>query len=673
MEPAEEAGGTARQSPEWRKIGAAINSLLFQRHRFVSVNPKADTSADTRASRVTMDNARRRAFSEQDIEYSIDRAHIWSRRRCESPTSAGGGGVGDGGGGSSVDGGDGGGGSGGGGGGGGGGSGGGGGDGASGGREEFYRRHFVALHFYARSVAASFQKGAHRVKAFLKARGKGNEERGLTETKSSVHQRRRGSRARALMHMYRVCETEIAKRLNAIIAQILPFLSQEHQQQVATAVDRAKQVTMTELNAIIGKPNENHCTMVRGSRCTLEESESGRMDTILANPKSSSILLEHSISSLLSRRLLSTLFLRLRLHLLFPQVPPLPPSPPPPAASPAASPPPPFPVPSSTSPPLPLPLSQPTPTRILLRVFLPVSRPDSFTTCLLAKNYSTPREEENERTNEATTGKSTFALSDKVFGDLSSSYLSWEFICLCNWLDEFTLRKQRLLTKVSTHERRGTFENYSFFSTELTIRQTAFLQFFSRQRKISIVVNIFSYFQQQRPDLPRLLQQMHAQQLPPGAAMGPHPGIPGLPGLGPGAGLPVPTSASAALLGLGLPPGAAATPGGSAAHPLSMLTKPDLHRGQPDDLKPNGGKLYDVMRLVALIQPRRGITTSLAISLLAKDSDLRYRSDAKPFIQIRFLNLCQDIASKRRSHRVVNIPKWKFLSTGNGPSAEDDY
>lgn len=47
-------------------------------------------------------------------------------------------------------------------------------------------------------------------------------------------------------------QTEIAKRLNAIIAQILPFLSQEHQQQVASAVERAKQVTMTELNAIIG-------------------------------------------------------------------------------------------------------------------------------------------------------------------------------------------------------------------------------------------------------------------------------------------------------------------------------------------------------------------------------------------------------------------------------------
>nr|CAD7430811.1 unnamed protein product [Timema monikensis] len=53
--------------------------------------------------------------------------------------------------------------------------------------------------------------------------------------------------------------TEIAKRLNAIIAQVLPFLGQEHQQQVATAVERAKQVTMTELNAIIGVS----CTSIR--------------------------------------------------------------------------------------------------------------------------------------------------------------------------------------------------------------------------------------------------------------------------------------------------------------------------------------------------------------------------------------------------------------------------
>ncbi|XP_032668456.1 protein groucho-like isoform X2 [Odontomachus brunneus] len=93
----------------------------------------------------------------------------------------------------------------------------------------------------------------------------------------------------------------------------------------------------------------------------------------------------------------------------------------------------------------------------------------------------------------------------------------------------------------------------------------------------------------QRPEIPQLLQQMHARQLPPGAAMA-HPGLPGLPGLGPAAGLPVVTSASAALLGLGLTPVSTATPGTvTAAHSLSMLGKPDIHRGQPDDLKSSGG------------------------------------------------------------------------------------
>ncbi|XP_068622628.1 protein groucho-like isoform X9 [Battus philenor] len=36
-------------------------------------------------------------------------------------------------------------------------------------------------------------------------------------------------------------QTEIAKRLSTIIGQVLPFLAQEHQQQVASAVERAKQ------------------------------------------------------------------------------------------------------------------------------------------------------------------------------------------------------------------------------------------------------------------------------------------------------------------------------------------------------------------------------------------------------------------------------------------------
>lgn len=82
---------------------------------------------------------------------------------------------------------------------------------------------------------------------------------------------------------------------------------------------------------------------------------------------------------------------------------------------------------------------------------------------------------------------------------------------------------------------------------------------------------------------------MHAQQLPPGAGMGAHPGLPALQGLGPAAGIPVPTSASAALLSLGLTPGVTTTPGTTATHPLSILGKPEHHRGQPDDLKSNGG------------------------------------------------------------------------------------
>jgi len=46
-------------------------------------------------------------------------------------------------------------------------------------------------------------------------------------------------------------QTEIVKRMSAIIGQVLPFLSQEHQQQVATAMERAKQVTMSDLNSVV--------------------------------------------------------------------------------------------------------------------------------------------------------------------------------------------------------------------------------------------------------------------------------------------------------------------------------------------------------------------------------------------------------------------------------------
>ncbi|OXB59945.1 hypothetical protein ASZ78_008081 [Callipepla squamata] len=49
-------------------------------------------------------------------------------------------------------------------------------------------------------------------------------------------------------------QAEIVKRLNGICAQVLPYLSQEHQQQVLGAIERAKQVTAPELNSIIRLP-----------------------------------------------------------------------------------------------------------------------------------------------------------------------------------------------------------------------------------------------------------------------------------------------------------------------------------------------------------------------------------------------------------------------------------
>ncbi|XP_050068860.1 protein groucho-like isoform X5 [Anopheles maculipalpis] len=58
-------------------------------------------------------------------------------------------------------------------------------------------------------------------------------------------------------------QTEIAKRLNALIGQLLPFLATEHQQQIASAVERAKQVTMPELNAIIGQ--QIHAQQIPGA------------------------------------------------------------------------------------------------------------------------------------------------------------------------------------------------------------------------------------------------------------------------------------------------------------------------------------------------------------------------------------------------------------------------
>uniref|UniRef100_A0A8C5C2X8 Chico n=1 Tax=Gadus morhua TaxID=8049 RepID=A0A8C5C2X8_GADMO len=51
---------------------------------------------------------------------------------------------------------------------------------------------------------------------------------------------------------------EIVKRLSGICAQVIPYLSQEHQQQVMGAIERAKQVTPPEMSSIIRQQLQVH-------------------------------------------------------------------------------------------------------------------------------------------------------------------------------------------------------------------------------------------------------------------------------------------------------------------------------------------------------------------------------------------------------------------------------
>lgn len=62
-------------------------------------------------------------------------------------------------------------------------------------------------------------------------------------------------------------QAEIVKRLSAICAQMVPFLTQEHQQQVLQAVDRAKQVTVGELNSLLGAILSPFSSRISSSRC----------------------------------------------------------------------------------------------------------------------------------------------------------------------------------------------------------------------------------------------------------------------------------------------------------------------------------------------------------------------------------------------------------------------
>lgn len=97
--------------------------------------------------------------------------------------------------------------------------------------------------------------------------------------------------------------------------------------------------------------------------------------------------------------------------------------------------------------------------------------------------------------------------------------------------------------------------------------QTQVMQAVERAKQISMS-ELNAVIGQQRPDLPRLLQQMHQHPhgVPPGMPMAiPHPGL-------------TPGSLNGQLALTGAPPG--------AGHPLAML-KGELHR--PEESKSAGG------------------------------------------------------------------------------------
>uniref|UniRef100_A0A8C3A3E1 Chico n=1 Tax=Cyclopterus lumpus TaxID=8103 RepID=A0A8C3A3E1_CYCLU len=92
---------------------------------------------------------------------------------------------------------------------------------------------------------------------------------------------------------------EIVKRLNGICAQVLPYLSQEHQQQVMGAIERAKQVTPPEMNSIIRQQLQvQHLSQLQGLALPVAPLPLGLTPPSLPAVSSSSGLL--SLSSILA-------------------------------------------------------------------------------------------------------------------------------------------------------------------------------------------------------------------------------------------------------------------------------------------------------------------------------------------------------------------------------------
>lgn len=93
-------------------------------------------------------------------------------------------------------------------------------------------------------------------------------------------------------------QAEIVKRLNGICAQVLPYLSQEHQQQVLGAIERAKQVTPPEMNSIIRQLQAHQLSQLQGLALPMTPMPLGLSQSTLPAVTSSSGLF--SLSSILA-------------------------------------------------------------------------------------------------------------------------------------------------------------------------------------------------------------------------------------------------------------------------------------------------------------------------------------------------------------------------------------
>ncbi|XP_067308892.1 chico isoform X1 [Pseudorasbora parva] len=93
-------------------------------------------------------------------------------------------------------------------------------------------------------------------------------------------------------------QAEIVKRLNGICAQVLPYLSQEHQQQVLGAIERAKQVTPPEMNSIIRQLQVHQLSQLQGLALPMTPLPLGLTQPSMPAVTSSSGLL--SLSSILA-------------------------------------------------------------------------------------------------------------------------------------------------------------------------------------------------------------------------------------------------------------------------------------------------------------------------------------------------------------------------------------